>query len=45
VVVRKLPRKLPLSEIALAVRRDDTSPTIRLFVELVRSTYVVPSKH
>ena len=44
VVVRKLPGKLPLSEIALAVRKHDTSPTIRLFVELVRSTYVVPSK-
>jgi DNA-binding transcriptional LysR family regulator len=44
VVVRKLPRKLPLSEIALAVRKHDTSPTIRLFVELVRSTYIVPSK-
>jgi DNA-binding transcriptional LysR family regulator len=44
VVVRKLPRKLPLSEIALAIRKDDTSPTTRLFVELVRATHIVPSK-
>jgi DNA-binding transcriptional LysR family regulator len=45
VVVRKLSRKLPLSEIALAVRKHDTSPTIRLFVELALATHTVPSKH
>jgi DNA-binding transcriptional LysR family regulator len=39
VVVRKLPRKLPLSEIALAVRSHSTSPTTRLFVDLAISTH------
>ena len=34
VVARKLPATLPLSEIALAVRKGDTSPTVQLFVKL-----------
>lgn len=44
VVVRKLSRKLPLSEIALAVRKHDPSPAIRLFVELALAAHIVPSK-
>jgi DNA-binding transcriptional LysR family regulator len=34
VVVRKLPRGLPESEIALAVRKNDVSATTKLFVDL-----------
>jgi DNA-binding transcriptional LysR family regulator len=38
VVVRKLPKGLPHSEIALALRKDDPSPTAKLFVDLAFAT-------
>ncbi|MFY9530354.1 MAG: LysR family transcriptional regulator [Candidatus Acidiferrales bacterium] len=41
VVVRKLPRRLPLSEIALAVRKHDTAATTRLFVDVALATHGV----
>jgi DNA-binding transcriptional LysR family regulator len=41
VVVRKLPKRLPPSEIALAVRKHDTAATTRLFVDLALATHSV----
>ena len=42
VVVRKLPRKLPLSEIALAVRKYNNSATTRLFTDLALEIHRIP---
>jgi DNA-binding transcriptional LysR family regulator len=42
VAVRKLPRKLPLSEIALAVRKYNNSATTRLFTDLALEIHRIP---
>src|ERR1700730_7625161 len=45
VVVRKLPKRPPPSEIALAVRKKDTSPTTQLFVNLALAGRRIPPAH
>lgn len=39
VVVRSLPKKLPLSEISLAVNSSNLSPCAQLFIELAKKTH------
>ena len=44
VAVRSLPKGLPQSEIALAVRKEDTSPMAKLFVDLAFATQKMPAR-